>query len=93
VRHEALPGDVAEASLDRLVEQRSQEIEAQERIERAWAQTAMQHNLRAQAERRRLWIDFHRDLERLHTRLASEHAAKATALLMDEEVSSHAASR
>jgi hypothetical protein len=74
------PGLSADEQLDRLIDSRfSPEDDA--RIEAAWAESAMRHNLAAAAERRRQWIDYHLGLERLHTTMAAEHRHKAMALI------------
>lgn len=72
--------DAAEESLDRLIEKRAGEAGAANERAQMWAESVRRYNLRSQAERRRAWIDFHRDLERLHKNLADEHRQKAAAL-------------
>jgi hypothetical protein len=80
---QAKPGLDADESLDRLIEKRSRDTEAQERIEKAWAEASLArtYNLRAQTERRREWINYHNDLARLHSRLAEEHRQEIGRLL------------
>jgi hypothetical protein len=60
---------------------RSEELREQERIEASWAETARRYNLRARAERRREWIDYHNDLARVHARLVEEHEAALRRLI------------
>ena len=77
------PGLSADEQLDRLVDARHSSFakEDDRRIEASWAESARTVNLRAQAERRREWVDYHRGLARLHTTLAAEHEAKAFSLM------------
>jgi len=69
-----------EEDLNRLIERRAREADEANSRALQQAENAMRYNLAARAERRREWIDFHRDLERLHKNLADEHAEKAAAL-------------
>jgi hypothetical protein len=71
----------AEESLDRLIEARAQEAEEANRVHAGWAEKGAKFDARAQAERRREWVAYHRDLARLHTRLAAEHDEKALSLM------------
>ena len=73
--------DRAEASIDALIERRSQEREEANSAHAAWAESEARFDARAAAERRREWITYHRDLERFHSRLAEEHASKVRQLI------------
>jgi hypothetical protein len=46
-----------------------------------WVESVRRFNERAQAEIRSRWIDYHQNLCRLHTQLATEHEEKAQRLL------------
>jgi hypothetical protein len=76
--------DVAEESLNRLIERRAAEAQEQERVERSWAESAHTLNLRAQAEIRREWAQYHLGMRRLHTQLAEEYQEKAARLIDSE---------
>ena len=70
---EAKPGVDADEAIDALIERRAQEAQEQERVEASWAESVRNFNLRARAERRKEWADYHNALARLHRRLADEH--------------------
>ena len=80
---ETKPGVDADEAIDALIEARARELQEQERVEAAWAESVRSYNLAAAAERRRQWARHHMDLQRLDSQLAAEHQEKALAL-MDE---------
>jgi hypothetical protein len=78
--------EAAENQLNILIERRAKEADDANHYVRAWAESVRRYDLRAAAERRRQWIQFHNDMERLHSNLAGEHREKAAALASEDEV-------
>ena len=59
--------------------------EGERLAEEAWAESVARFHERSEAEMRSRWIDFHQNMHRLHSALASEHEAKAGKLLVIDE--------
>jgi hypothetical protein len=82
--------EAAEAEINRFIEKRAQQAQDANSRARAFAESLERYNLRAQAERRREWIQFHNGLAHLHQNLAAEHEEKAAKLANGEGIAVHA---
>jgi hypothetical protein len=83
IKHEGWFADAAEESLNRLIERRASEAEAQERVDQAWAESVMRQNLGARAAMRREWAEHFRRMIGVHEQLA-EHNRTQLSRLIDE---------
>jgi len=73
--------EAVEAELTRLIEKRSRNGEVDpDELEPGYQESVRIFRERSEAEMRSRWIAFHRNMHRLHTNLADEHAHKAEQL-------------
>ena len=71
----------ADAEIDRFIERRAQQREAEpDELEPGYIESVRIYQERSEAEMRGRWIEFHRNMQQLHSALADEHAQKAEAL-------------
>lgn len=75
--------EAAEASIDRFIEQRSEQRDRSNALEEMWAASARRHREKLRRENRALWYEFHLRLADSHARIADENRAKAEALLAE----------
>ena len=76
----------AEAEIERFIERRAQKGETDpDELEPGYMESVRLYHERSEAEMRSRWIDFHQNMHRLHSTLATEHEAKAQKLLEDSE--------
>jgi hypothetical protein len=87
-------GERVEAELDRLIERRDdqrRQAEGERRAEDLWQESVRRYNARQFENLRTAWYEYEIRLYRIHSRLASEHLARAEWLEnghTDKEVSS-----
>jgi hypothetical protein len=77
----------AEADLERFIERRHDERvkrEGERAEEELWQVSVRVHAERDRQEARGAWCEYHRHMQRLHERLATEHEEQAEKLLMEE---------
>jgi hypothetical protein len=75
-----ISAEAAENQLNVFIERRAQQTRDANWRAKAWSADFRSYNLRQAAKRRREWIEFHRGLEQLHSKLALEHAEAAKCL-------------
>jgi hypothetical protein len=78
---EAEKTEALEAEIDRIIERRAREHNDANRTEELWRKSSRVHNARRRRENGAAWYDHHMAMREVHSRLASEHEAKALALL------------
>jgi len=77
-------GEKVEAELNVFITRRHEKRvagEGERQAEEMWRESVARFNERAQAEIRSRWIEYHQNLCRLHTQLATKHEEKAQRLL------------
>ncbi len=79
--------EAAEAEINRFIERRAAngEVDPDER-DPGYIESVRLYHERSEAEMRERWIVFHRNMHRLHSTLADEHAHKAEKLCEEGEV-------
>jgi hypothetical protein len=77
--------DRADRELERLITKRHDPRDGDALLEPSYAESVRRFNARQQEALREQWRAFHRDMSRLHSQLADEHASKAAKL--EEETS------
>jgi hypothetical protein len=78
--------EAVESDLERLIERRASKGEVDpDTAEALWQISVRRYHERGEAEMRQRWVDFHRDMHRLHSNLADEHAQKAEVLCCEED--------
>ena len=81
-------GEHVEGELDVFITRRHGKRVAEEgerAAEEMWRESVARFHERSEAEMRSRWIDFHQNMHRLHSDLASEHEEKAEKLLVIDE--------
>lgn len=77
--------EAVEEDLNRLIERRAGEADAACERSRMWTDSVRRYNLALRAERRRAWVEFHRQQAERHrvalAALVARHEAAAAALL------------
>lgn len=76
--------EAAEESINTLIERRAKEAGDANHYAQAWAESARRYNLRAAAQRRQEWVEWHRAQAERHratlTDLIAHHEAAAAEL-------------
>jgi leucyl aminopeptidase (aminopeptidase T) len=77
--------EAVEEDLNRLIEKRAREAGAAHERSRMWAESVRRYNLAHSADRRREWVQYHRQQAERHraalAALVARHEAAAAALL------------
>ncbi len=71
----------ADESIDKLIERRAEEAQERERVEEAWATSAMRHDLGARAQLREAWAEHYRRLVAVHEQLAESNRNRLAELI------------
>ncbi len=76
--------EAVEEDLNRLIERRAKEADDADHASQAWAESAMRYNLAHSADRRRQWVQYHRQQAERHraalAALVARHEAAADRL-------------
>ena len=75
------PGTSADEQIDALIERRVMDAEEHAKVDAAWAESAMRHNLGARAAMRQEWAEHYRRMVAVHERLAEENRARLGKLI------------